>query len=61
MGDANFPPELQARARANFNIALDYIDKVQVSSSKAAIPTTYSQALTRISGNTLLLLEAFQA
>jgi hypothetical protein len=54
MGDANFPPALQERAKANFNVALDYIDKVQVSSSKPAIQTTYSQALKRITGNILL-------
>jgi hypothetical protein len=54
MGDENFPPALEARAKANFNVALDYVDKVQVSSSKAAIQTTYSQALKWISGNTFI-------
>jgi hypothetical protein len=45
MGNANLPSALQASAKANFNSALDYIYEVQVSSSKATIQTTYSQAL----------------
>jgi len=50
MGGAEFPPG----AKTEFNAALDYIDKVKVSSSKATIQTTYPQAPKIISGNILL-------
>jgi hypothetical protein len=50
MGGGDIPPV----AKTEFNAALDYIDKVKVSSRKATIQTTYPQAPKRISGNILL-------
>jgi hypothetical protein len=53
MGDANLPPALQARAKANFNAALDYIYEVQVS-KQGNYPNHLFTSSKWISGNILL-------